>query len=222
MRNMMVNSNSRKLILSGWLKENGNAAYNSPLKLQKFLFFYEAFSKVDEDDADFSHLRGYERGPVFSTVWGDYTHDRHEFDEAAQKASLNPQDCVNIDRAKRSQFLVSILSEKELSELTHQLNIWKTKESRIKRGEKQVDLSENDFNERDVKIVKLLEKMYPTSLIEHSHIVGIDNHFFIFSKKDSKRLTEQHFDTLSALCDNCQLNNPVYVELDEEGRLIVD
>ena len=218
----MINSNSRKLSLSGWLKENGSAAYYSPLKLQKFLFFYEAFSKVDGDNTDFSHLRGYERGPVFSTVWGDYTHDRHEFDKAVQKANHNSQESVNLERAKRSQFLVSILSEKELSGLTHQLNIWKTKEQRIMRGEKQVELSEEDFNESDKRLVKLLEMMYPTSLIEHSHIVGIDNHFFIFSIEDSKRLTEQHFDTLSALCDNCQLNNPVYVELDKEGRLIVD
>lgn len=218
----MVYSNSRKLLLSGWLKKNGNMEYNSPLKLQKFLLFYEAFTKINGDKADFSHLRGYERGPVFSNVWGDYTHERCEFDNAVEREYLNPKERINEERAKKSQFIVSILSEKELSELTHKLNLWKAKEARIMSGEKQVDLSEKDFSDEDDRIMRLLDEMYPISLIEDSHIIEIDNHYFIFRKHDAEQLTEQHFDTLSALADNEQLMNPVYVELDEEGRLIID
>lgn len=218
----MVYSNSRKLLLSGWLKENGSTEYNSPLKLQKFLLLYEAFTKINGDKADFSHLRGYKRGPVFSNVWGDYTHERYEFDNAAEKEYLNPQEPINEERAKKSKFIVSILSEKELSELTHKLNIWKAKESRIMGGERQVDLSESDFGDADVRMMETLDKMYPASLIDNSHIIEIDNHYFIFSRQDAEQLTEQHFDTLSALSDNEQLMNPVYVELDEEGRLIID
>ncbi len=97
---------------------------------------------------------------------------------------------------------MSILSEKELSELTHKLNLWKAKEDRIMRGEKQVDLSESDFNDEDAKIMELLDEMYPTSLIDNSHIIEIDNHYFIFRKQDAEQLTAQHFDTLSALSDN--------------------
>ena len=37
----MIYSSKRKLSLSGWLKENDNVSYNTSLKLQKFLFFYE-------------------------------------------------------------------------------------------------------------------------------------------------------------------------------------
>lgn len=218
----MVYSNSRKLLLSGWLKENGNTEYNSPLKLQKFLLFYELFTKVKGDTADFSHLRGYKRGPVFSNVWGDYTHERLAFDDAVQKEYSVSHEQIDVERAKMSHFIVSILSENELSELTHKLNLWKSKESLIMQGNYQVDLSENDFSDDDAKLMKLLEQMYPVSLIDNSHIVEIDNHYFVFSKQDAGRLTEQHFDTLSALSDNEQLTNPVYVELDEEGRLIVD
>ena len=67
----MLFSSDRKLSLSGWLQENNTLSYFSPLRLQKFLFFYEAFSKADGDYSDFSHLKGYKRGPVFSQVWGD-------------------------------------------------------------------------------------------------------------------------------------------------------
>ncbi len=202
--------------------ENGRSEYNSPLKLQKFLLFYEAFTKLNGDTADFSHLRGYKRGPVFSNVWGDYTHERLLFDAAAQKEYSASREQINIERAKKSKFIVSILSEKELSELTHKMNIWKSQQSRIMQGEHQVDLYEKDFNNDDMHLMQLLDQMYPVSLIDDSYIVEIDNHYFIFSKQDAEMLTEHHFDTLSALSDNEPLLNPVFVEIDEEGILIVD
>lgn len=218
----MVNSNPRKLLLSGWLKENGSAEYTSPLKLQKFLLFYEAFSKIDGDDSDFTYLKGYERGPVFSNVFGDYTHERESFDIAAHQEYALHSEQVNTVRAKRSHFIVSTLSAKELSSLTHKLNLWKSKENRIMNGERQVELDEIDFNEEDWNLVTWLEKMYPESLIENSYIANIDTHYFVFKKDDVEKLTAQHFDILSNLADNAELINPVYVELDEEGRLIVD
>jgi hypothetical protein len=218
----MVYSSSRKLTLSGWLKKNGNTEYNSPLKLQKFLLFYEAITKINGGTADFSNLKGYKRGPVFSNVWGDYTYERLAFDDAVEKEySAYPEQVVE-EYAKRSQFLISILSENELSTLTHKLNIWKSKEDRIMKGERQVELQESDFTDEDAKLMALLEKMYPISLIDSSHVIEIDSHYFVLSKQDSCRLSAQHFDILSELADNEQLANPVYVELDEEGRLIVD
>lgn len=105
--------------------------------------------------------------------------------------------------------------------MTHKLNLWKSKEARIMQGERQVDLCESDFSDEDAGIMRLLEKMYPISLIDNSHIIEIDSHYFVFSKRDAGRLTEQHFDTLSALADNEQLINPVYVELDEEGLSLI-
>lgn len=221
-RIVMVYSNDRKLELSGWLKDNSNEEYNSPLKLQKFLLFYEVFAKVDGDNTDFDHLKGYKRGPVFSNVWGDYTHERTAFDEASENAYKSHDENINIDRAKKSMFLVRTMSEKELSELTHKLNIWKSKEDRIMSDERQVDLDEQDFNDNDANIVALLEKMYPVSLIDEATIIRSDNNYYVFSKEDAVKLTEQHFDTLSLLSDKSELCNPVFVELDENGRLIVD
>ena len=90
------------------------------------------------------------------------------------------------------------------------------------QGEKQVDLSENDFNENDMALFTSLEKMYPMPLVNNSTVIKIDNHYFVFSKQDAQQLTEQHFDTLGALAENGHLFNPVYVEISEEGGLIVD
>lgn len=218
----MVCSNKRKLMLSGWLKQNGAAEYDSPLKLQKFLLFYESFAKVNDGVSDFDHLKGYKKGPVFSNVLGDYTHERESFDDAAEKAYSELHDYIVKEYAEKSRFLVSILSEKELSDLTHKMNLWKSKKERIMSGEKQVPLDERDFNEDDAAMIRLLDKMYPVSLIKNSQVIRIDNHYFLFDNEDINRLSDEDYDVLSDLSENEDLTNPVYVSLDEEGRLIID
>lgn len=120
----MIYSNERKLCLSGWFKENSEKSYSKSLKLQKFLLLYEAFAKTSGEKTDFSHLRGYKKGPVFSNVWGDYTKERTAFDTAAMKTYEAKKDSVNETRAKKCGFIVETMTEEELSELTHKMNLW--------------------------------------------------------------------------------------------------
>lgn len=209
-------------MLKRMVKTESWAKYNTLLKLQKFLLFYESFSKVSGEKPDFSHLRGYQRGPVFSNVWGDYTKERDAFNNAAEQCYASKCFPLNEARAKKSAFVVSTMSENELSELTHNMNLWKSKEARIMGGEYQVDLDENDFNEADYKMIAWLDRMYPIEMIDNSRIFSIDSHYFVFKKSDVPRLTEQHFDTLSILSEKEQLFNPVYIDIDERGRLIID
>lgn len=218
----MIYSNERKLCLSGWLKKNNEVDYNTPLKLQKFLLLYEAFSKTCGEEPDFSHLRGYKRGPVFSNVWGDYTKERVAFNQAAENSYKAQRDIINSSRAKKCAFVVGTMTEKELSDLTHQMNIWKSKEHRIMNGEYQVDLCERDFNSDDESMIKLLDKMFPLEIIENSTVINLDKNYFVFSNTDVPKLTEEHFDALLSLTEQEELHNPVYVEVDEEGGLLVD
>lgn len=218
----MIYSNKRKLCLSGWLQKHSNEEYNSPLKLQKFLVLYEAFSKVDGEEPDFSHLRGYRKGPVFSHVWGDYTKERAAFNTASMNSYEADPVSVNEKRAKKCAFIVSTLSETELSELTHGLNLWKAKESRILSGEYQVNLSEADFNNEDYSMISCLDKMYPEEIVENSEVIRLECKYFVFHAEDVQKLTEQHFDTLLTLTETEKLHNPVYVEIDEKGRLVID
>lgn len=218
----MLYSNNRKLSLSGWLQKNDVSAYCSPLRLQKFLFFYEAFSKVKNDISDFTRLKGYKRGPVFSSVWGDYTKDRKEFDKKSLEMYAAEQGNLNDFRAKRASFIVNSLSENELSALTHQYNIWNAKRQRIMEGEQQVELNEGDFNESDYFITRTLEQMYPIEIVQNSRVIAVGEKYFVFREKDIEFLTEQHFDTMAFLADREDLHNPVYVEIDSEGRLCID
>lgn len=115
-----------------------------------------------------------------------------------------------------------MLSEAELSELTHTMNLWKSKEERILQGEYQVDLDEKDFDEKDAMMISMLDQIYPIDLIENSMIIEIDSHYFVFNINDCSRLTKQHFDILSSLAESSQLLNPVFVDMDVEGRLLID
>lgn len=129
---------------------------------------------------------------------------------------------MQTERAKKSAFLVSILSEIELSELSHKLNLWNAKRDRIMSGEYQVSLDETDFNRDDACLIELLDNMYPNSLVESSVVVTIDQYSFVFSAQDISRLQEGDMDTLSALTETGGLHNPTYVEIDEDGRLVID
>ena len=218
----MIYSNNRKLYLSGWLKANSNNEYCAPLKLQKFLFLYEASTKADNLYADFSHLRGYQRGPVFSNVWGDYTKERAEFDDAASRVFFSNQEPIDQERAKKAAFLVKTLSEAELSELTHHMNIWQSKKDRIMSGERQVTLEEKDFNESDRLFIRNLMNLYPPSLADNSSIIELNNKFFVFNKNDALKLTLEQYDVLAMLSEEAELVNPVFVTIGEGGCLIVD
>ena len=103
----MINSNERKLTLSGWLRSHNPREYDSPLKLQKFLLFYELFTKIAGEQADFDHLKGYKRGPVFSNVWGDYTKERISFNNAITEAYDKNQGNVENNRAKKVKTRIS-------------------------------------------------------------------------------------------------------------------
>jgi hypothetical protein len=218
----MIHSNERKLCLSGWLKMHHQNEYNTSLKLQKFLFLYETFSKISGEVFDFSHLRGYKNGPVFSNVWGDYTKERAYFDDVSVSVYNEKKDIINSVRAKKCAFIVGTMTEKELSELTHGLNLWKSKEKRIMEGELQVDLEACDFNSDDEKLIRLLDNMYSEEMIDNSSIINLDKNYFVFRTNEISKLTETHFDVLLSLSEREELHNPVYVEIDEEGRLIID
>lgn len=218
----MLNSNDRKLKLSGWLQENNASAYNSALKLQKFLFFYEVFSKNATGHADFSSLKGYKRGPVFSTVFGDYTHDSAEFALASKECYSEDPSFVNPLFAKKANFMIDILSEDELSELTHQYNIWNSKSERILSGEQQVPLSESDFTAEDNTLTDTLFHMFSVDTIENSKVIHIGDNSFVYSTEDAHKITSSHMDTMFALSKKENLSNPVFVNIDEEGRLLID
>jgi len=219
---MYVNSNERKLKLSSWLKSNQRSEFSSNLKLQKFLFFYEVFSKMDgENDYDFNYLRAYPNGPVFSNVYGDYNYQSMAFWDNLNRISSCTIEDINETRAKLSGFLVRILNENELSELTHEFDAWKKHESAIQRGEKNITIIEEDFTDHDFHLLEMLRNMYPIEFIENTEVISILDKNFLLSKSDFTNLTEEQRTAFLTLADE-DLHNPVYVDITEQGVMLVD
>ena len=83
----VIFSSQRQQAISGWLLENNPGAFADNLKLQKYLFFYEMSIYMENpEEAELDHLRGYEKGTVFSNVYGDYRHDYFVFEDASRKS----------------------------------------------------------------------------------------------------------------------------------------
>lgn len=217
----MINSNLRKRALAEWLKTNDPTSYESSLKLQKFLFFYECFSKMSSDNPDFSHLQGWKKGPVFSNVWGDYTKERDEFDQNISDVDIQK---VNVERAKRADFIVKVASETELTELTHLFDIWKAKKDKINKGNIGVTLSETDFSEHDMELSHFLFNMFSDEVINNSHVIRIDNYYFVFHKSDEDKIGEVQYDTLCEIAKHPleDMANPIFAEIDEEGAVVIN
>lgn len=221
----MIYSNERKLALSGWLCINDPDEFYKSIKLQKYLFFYECFSKLENDEADFTRLEGWVNGPAFSSVWGDYTKNSKEFVESAKEKYMNMGDLVNNTRAELALFITKVFNESEISEFTHKLNIWKKHENKIINEKIQrVKLDENDLSQDDESLIEMLLSVYDEDTRKNSEVFSIEDNTFIMSKNDYQKLTQDHSFILHELVIKHKesLENPVYVEIDEGGGLIID
>lgn len=215
-------SSIRKRALSGWLKKYHEKEFFLPLKLQKFLFFYEALSKIEKDVVEFNKLKGYINGPVFSDVYGDYFHRRDDFINEVENDYNDNIKSVNNARAKFAGFLISILNEDELSNFTHEFNIWKAKENDIKSGVRDVSLYEKDFNEKDAELLTSMKNMYPIDYIDSVKVIEISGKSFILNKEDIPKLTDESEYVFISLANESSLQNPVYISISDDGVVLVD
>jgi len=220
---IMLNSSKRKQALSGWLKAMDPQEFSDPLKLQKFLFFYEIVSKTEEKDYELSKLKGYAGGPVFSDVYGDYRYNSELFNQVIVMALEDNEIVIDEDIATFCLFLIQTQTREELSELTHELDLWKSKQEMIEWGEYQVSLHESNLSETDVEFIKSLRGIYPKTYTDTVKIVKGTHKRFVFTSEDHQKLTSTHYDTLKKLDKLDQLINPVHVEIDiDKGLLVYD
>ena len=217
-KNMISNEHRQKL--SAWFIGKKNySPFFSRLKLQKFLFLYEMFSKTEFGTADFSSLKAYRNGPVFSDVFGDFTYRREEF--IPMLSTISYDDEVNEDLAEYANFIVSILNEEELSDLTHELDMWKVHEEHLNLGLKHLTMSEGDISNDDYDIIANLRAMYSHLNIQSLEVITINKTNFVLEKRLKASLTQEQQNALVEIADHLE-NNPVFVHLNEEGVLEID
>lgn len=216
-----VNSTKNKLALSGWLLKNNTEEFYTSLKLQKFLFFYEVLRESEGQESDLHSLQGWKDGPVFGTVYGDYTYRLEYFINESEKAFKENFSDINESLAKLSSFVISIMNKSDLSEYSHMFNLWKAKENSINNGVKKVSLDKEDFNKNDRRILDELKGMYTEEFIDSVSIIKINSKVFILDKSKTETLTEENKNTLEVLSSHTELINPVYIDI-EDGVLMVD
>lgn len=214
----MINTSHRRLAIVKWLKDNNPSEFYESLKIQKYLFFYELFSKVEGKEYSLNYLKGYENGPVFSELYGDYTYRINELMPCLDNIETEN---VCIDLAKKASFLVQVLNGNELSNLTHELNLWKAKEEEIISGGRHIPLDEKSLDQQDISMIEELFSLYSTDFISTSNIVSIKDKNFLFNDEDFKNLTNKQKEVLELLAEE-ELENPVYVAIGEKGELLVD
>lgn len=214
---MAINSTKSRLDKIAWLNRQEEIAKFSKLQLQKFLFFYEMFQYADGKTYDFSSLKAYKNGPVFSNFYGDITYREAEVDEYLS----NMEDEITIDEcnAKISKFIIETMTDSELSSLTHEFDMWKVHHSKILANEQQIPMSANDITEEDKELLDFIKFSAPTYDYE---VLRLGDKRFIFTTEDFKLLTDKHLELLDSLSSSEELINPVYIELDTNGRLLID
>ena len=213
----MSNINDRKLALLKWLNIK-NSNYSN-LQTQKFLFFYEMFQFINNKDYDITNLKAYKNGPVFSDVYGFQSYEK-DFLESTVNANNDTSYNVDKENVEKALFLTSTMTDTELSDLTHQLDMWKSKKKLIDDGKKQIPIELSDISSEDKEKLK---KIYKTALlIDNFKIIKIANKIFLIKKEELNDLTDEHYEVLDLLSQENDLINPVYLSIDGEGVLLVD
>ena len=216
-------SDDRKYTLSGWFQVHERELYNRPYKLQIFLILYEFFSEIENDESDLNFLIGVKKGPVFGAVWTDYGKVCDRFHISSKYSYEKKVINVNENRAKRCAFIVQTLTEEEWSSFMKKLNIWKAKESEIlnhKYNIAELDLA--DLNDEDINLITMLYNRYSSELVENSEIITVKEKKFVVSKIDYEKIIQNHMERLEKLAKKPKLHNPVFVKLDDEGKLVKD
>ena len=79
------------------------------------------------------------------------------------------------------------MTDSELSDLTHQFNMWSTHKEKIDDGQKQIPMKSEDITDDDMEILEFLKSSEPNYSYE---ILRIGQKNFVFSKEDFRNLNE--------------------------------
>ena len=218
-------STGRQLRLSHWLKTNTDdlnsfTQYSEQLRLNKFLFFYELTSKVEGVDYDFTGLMGFKQGPVFGNVYNDIVRSPEIFNQVIE-SSVDDNIVVNESIANFCKFLVDALTVDELSEFTHDFNIWKAQEKAIQTTS-HLKLNEDHISDADIETIKSLREVYTEEYIKSVRIIKFYKRNFIISKDDFSKLNLHLHHLLDSLSWDLDLESPVYVQITDEGELLYE
>lgn len=127
------------------------------------------------------------------------------FYEALSNIDHDHAECqsVNDERAGFAGFLVSVLSETELSEIAGQFK-------------------HEDLSQEDGELLGKLRSMYSPEYIASVSVISVADKNFVIPQPDLEKLTEDHRQVFVALANEPELQNPVCVSISDQGVVLVD
>lgn len=123
---------------------------------------------------------------------------------------------VDMELLRKCVFLVGCLEEKEIEKFIDSLSLG----GKIKRL-RSIDVT--DYTATDMEAVKSMEDMYSIEYIANTRIVVVENIRYLVNKDDLLDFEGEQYQVLVDMAkEPNDLVNPVYVEIDEAGCLVVD
>jgi uncharacterized phage-associated protein len=219
-----LNSPQEKLQLLAWLEHNDFRSFSNTRKVQKFIFFYEAFLMTLGEPFEMGDFKIWLHGPVDSVVYGDYTYRQPSLFNTLHGIEEFP--LVNKEVAKKANFLVQILTTTEISELSHELDFWKVKGQKCQEDgtwHTNVQADAEDFSDTDLKMLSDLYNMYSDEMIDNVVVIhSLGGKHFVLTKEDYDKLSIENQQTLDEISTDEFLMNPVFVSVDSDGGLLID
>ena len=84
------------------------------------------------------------------------------------------------------------------------------------------ELDWDDFNDADINLITMLANQYSSEMVENSEIITVKEKKFVVSKINHEKIIQNHMERLEKLAKKPKLHNPVFVKLDDEGKLVVE
>ncbi|HCX9577094.1 TPA: DUF4065 domain-containing protein [Staphylococcus aureus] len=215
---MTIYSEEIKLKKLKWLKINGYLESMSPLQIQKFLFFSEMFNLVTNEDYTLHKLRAYKNGPVYSDVYGDITYRKTELLKELDTVEIN-YNSTQEENLNKVLFITNTQTNEDLSEITHNLDLWSSKIDLINQNVQNIPIEDKDITDKDRNSISNFYS-YAKHLSDYQNI-KIKDKIFLISNNDINKLEDNMLQTLEMVSDDSNLINPVYIDI-EDGVLLID
>lgn len=187
-----------------------------------FLFLYELQSIKEErktstfTNYDISALVKTKDGPVFTTLRDDMFSNPIELRRYVE--SNKPFE-INTQWARAFSFVISSITEQELKDIMCEFYMWRRASQQFEAQSEVPMLEEHIVEEEDFTLLQILLDTVPEYEYE---ILEINDKRFVLSKQDCQSANIKHFNTLIRLSRQEHLYNPVYIEIDANGHLIVN
>jgi hypothetical protein len=218
----MLKTSKRHLELLSWLYWNGNIQTWSQLQFYAFLFLYELQSIKEErktstfTNYDISSLVATKDGPVFTTLHEDMFSN---YIELRRYVEPNKPFKINTQWARAFSFVISSITEQELKDIMREFHMWRRASQQFEAQSEVPMLEKHIVEEEDFALLQTLLDAVPEYEYE---ILEINDKRFVLSTEDCQSASIKHFNILLQLSRQEHLYNPVYIEIDANGHLIVN